>query len=101
MCERGIDHFKGQYIYLNKFIMATKLTLTVEEKIIKKATAYAEQTGRSLSELVENYLDALVTEEKDINQISPKLQKIIGVVKLPQHFDEKKELTTYFNKKHL
>lgn len=81
--------------------MATKLTLTVEEKIIKKATAYAELTGRSLSELVENYLDALVAEEKDINQISPKLQKIIGVVKLPQHFDEKKELTTYFNKKHL
>lgn len=81
--------------------MTTKLTLTVEERVIKKATSYAEKTGRSLSELVEDYLNTLVAEEKDVKQVSPKLQKIIGVVKVPQDFDEKGELGTYFDMKHL
>ena len=89
------------YIYLNKFIMTTKLILTVEERVIRKATSYAEQTGISLSELVENYLDALVKEEKEKKQVSSKLQKIIGVVKLPQDFDKKTELRAYFDTKHL
>jgi hypothetical protein len=31
--------------------MTTKLTLTIEEDIIKKAKSYAKHTGRSLSEL--------------------------------------------------
>lgn len=81
--------------------MATKLTLTVEERIIEKAKSYAKQTGRSLSELVENYLGTLVEENKDLKQVSPKLKKIIGSVKLPDDFDEKKELAAYFEKKHL
>jgi hypothetical protein len=33
--------------------------------------------------------------------ISPKLKNIIGVVKLPADFDEKKVLTEYFENKHL
>lgn len=74
--------------------MATKLTLTVEERIIEKAKKYAKQTGRSLSELVENYLGTLVEENQDLQQVSPKLRKIIGSVKLPDDFDEKKELST-------
>lgn len=81
--------------------MATKLTLTVEEKVIEKAKSYAKRTGRSLSELVENYLRTLTAENKDMQQVSPKLKKIIGAVKLPDDFDEEGELRTYFEKKHL
>src|SRR5690554_7956402 len=86
---------------INTRIMTTKLTLTVEEKVIEKAKSYAKQTGRSLSELVENYLRTLTAENKDMQQLSPKLKKIIGAVKLPDDFDEEKELRTYFEKKHL
>ena len=81
--------------------MTTKLTLTIEEKVIEKAKSYAKQTGRSLSELVENYLRTLTAENKDMQQVSPQLKKIIGAVKLPDDFDEEKELRTYFEKKHL
>lgn len=81
--------------------MTSKLTLTVEEEVIKKAKSYAKQTGRSLSELVENYLSTLTDEDKNIQQISPKLEKIIGAVKLPSDFNEKTELRAYFEKKHL
>jgi hypothetical protein len=82
-------------------VMTSKLTLTVEEGVIKKAKSYAKQTGRSLSELVENYLNTLTDEGKDMQQISPELKKIIGAVKLPDDFDEKAELRAYFEKKHL
>jgi predicted HicB family RNase H-like nuclease len=36
--------------------MSTKLTLTIEKAILERAKVYAKNTGRSLSELIENYL---------------------------------------------
>jgi hypothetical protein len=81
--------------------MTTKLTLTVEESTIKKAKAYAKHTGRSLSELIENYLETLVEQNNDKEQLSPKLKQLIGIVKLPENFDEKKELNDYYANKHL
>ncbi|MDP2385374.1 MAG: DUF6364 family protein [Bacteroidota bacterium] len=80
--------------------MITKLTLTVEKSIIEKAKSYAKQTGRSLSELIENYLESITQDNKD-QKISPKLKRIVGSVKLPKDFDEEKELRSYFEKKHL
>ncbi|MEN9685357.1 MAG: hypothetical protein RLZZ28_1143 [Bacteroidota bacterium] len=80
--------------------MRTKLTLTVEKEIIEKAKSYAKNTGRSLSELIENYLET-VTSEKADEKISPKLRKIVGAVKLPENFDEEKELRSYLEDKHL
>ena len=80
--------------------MTTKLTLTVEESTIKKAKLYAKNSGRSLSQLIENYLETLTGEDKDAVQLSPKLKKIAGAVKLPADFDEKAELSAYFENKH-
>jgi hypothetical protein len=80
--------------------MTTKLTLTVEKTIIEKAKTYARKTGRSLSELIESYLETLTQENGD-QKISPKLKKIVGAVKLPKNFDEEKELRSYYEKKHL
>jgi hypothetical protein len=81
-------------------IMTTKLTLTVEKDIIERAKSYAKNSGRSLSELIEQYLDT-ITQENNNQQVSPKLKKLIGAVKLPKDFDEKKELQSYLEKKHL
>lgn len=81
--------------------MTTKLTLTVEKSIIEKAKSYAKQTGRSLSELIESYLENLIQENRDKEELSPRLKKIVGSVKLPKNFDEKKELQNYLEKKHL
>jgi formiminotetrahydrofolate cyclodeaminase len=80
--------------------MTTKLTLTVEKSIIDRAKSYAKNTGRSLSELIENYLET-ITQENDQDNLSPKLKKIVGAVKLPKNFDEKKELRSYLENKHL
>lgn len=80
--------------------MASKLTLTVEKSVIERAKSYAKSTGRSLSELIENYLDS-ITQDNGNEKISPKLKKIVGAVKLPKDFDENKELRSYFENKHL
>jgi ribosome-binding protein aMBF1 (putative translation factor) len=80
--------------------MTTKLTLTVEKEIIEKSKSFAKKTGKSLSNIVENYLASIVDERQDA-KISQKLSKIVGQVKLPVNFDEKAELMDYFEKKHL
>jgi hypothetical protein len=80
--------------------MNTKLTLTVEKSIIERAKLYSRNTGRSLSELIQNYLESL-TAESPTQKIAPKLKNIIGAVKLPKNFDEKKELRSYLENKHL
>jgi len=81
--------------------MTTKLTLTVEKEVIEKAKSYAKQTGRSLSDIIEKYLESITKEEQTQKNLTPKLKKIVGVVKLPKNFDEEKELKAYFEKKHL
>ncbi len=80
--------------------MTTKLTLTVEKDVIEKAKSYAKSTGRSLSDIIENYLESLIEENNSSKKLSPKLKKIVGSVKLPKNFDEKKELKNYYDNKH-
>ena len=85
----------------NTRAMGTKLTLTVEESVIKRAKFYAKQSGRSLSELIETYLSSLTMPATDHEALSPKLKKLVGAVKLPDEFDEERELREYFENKHL
>ena len=80
--------------------MTSKLTLTVEKSIIERAKSYSKNSGRSLSEIITNYLDNLTKEYSD-TKISPKLQKIVGSVKLPKNFDIEKEKRKYLENKHL
>jgi hypothetical protein len=80
--------------------MTTKLTLTVESQIIERAKKYAKGTGKSLSAIVETYLDEITSTETATGSLSPKLKKLIGSVNLPVDFDEEKEKREYLEKKH-
>ncbi len=72
--------------------MTTKLTLTIEDKVIVSAKKYAHKKGKSLSHLVENYLKSVSVKEIDDHSISPKVSKLMGVITLPDNFDYKREL---------
>ena len=63
--------------------MTTKLTLTIEKTVIAEAKLYASNQNRSLSELVENYLKAMVlnSNQKKREQ-SSRVSALRGVVKL-------------------
>lgn len=79
--------------------MKKKLTLNIDSAVLDAAKTYVKAHKISLSLLVENYLGNLVkTELPDI--VSPRVQKLSGVVKLPKGFDEKKEYKKYLVSKY-
>ena len=63
--------------------MATKLTLTMEDKVIDSAKKYAKKSGKSLSHLVETYLKSIATKEPKVAILSQKVSKLMGVIKVP------------------
>ena len=81
--------------------MNTKLTLSIEHTIIEKAKAYAKEKGRSLSDIIENYLKAITHEQRNEVKISPKVKSLKGSFKAPKDMDYKKELSNRLAKKHL
>lgn len=79
--------------------MQTKLTLTIEVEVIGSAKKYAQKRGKSLSHIVENYLKSISTKENTEHLISPKVLKLMGILKLPKNFDYKTELSKVISKK--
>ncbi len=82
--------------------MNTKLTLTIEQTIIERAKKYAKQKGRSLSDIIENYLKVITKEETETNiEITPLTKSLRGSFKAPVDFDYKKELSKGLSEKYL
>ena len=81
--------------------MNTKLTLTIEQAIIERAKSYAKEKGRSLSDIIENYLKAITKEERVEEELSPLIKSLRGSFKMPKSFDYKKELSKGLSEKHL
>ena len=80
--------------------MTTKLILTIDDSAMLIAKKYAKQNCKSLSCINENYLMALTLKNEKEEKISPRILKLMGVIKLPKDFDYKKELTKGFSKKY-
>lgn len=80
--------------------MTTKLTLTMDDSVIDSAKKYARSKGKSLSDIVENYLKSITVQESKGEQFSPKVTELMGSVKLPKDFDYKNELGNALNKKY-
>lgn len=82
--------------------MNTKLTLTLEQSVIESAKRYAQEKGRSLSDIIENYL-RLITQEKTEKGMSntPLINSLKGTFKAPKEMDYKKELSKTIAKKYL
>ena len=80
--------------------MTTKLTLTIEEKVVSSAKKYARKRGKSLSGLVENYLKSVSRKEQDQTILTPKVSRLKGVIKLPENYNYKKEIGNELAKKY-
>jgi len=79
--------------------MKKKLTLSINERVIDRAKEYANQTGRSLSEIIESYLEKITAAENI--HIDDDLDKVFGIIELPESFDEKKAMRDIRYRKHL
>jgi len=75
--------------------MNTKLTLTIEKEIIEVAKEYAKEKGQSLSEMVENYFKLITISKREIKpeQLSPRIQRLRGIIKTNTTIDQEQILT--------
>lgn len=82
--------------------MNTKLTLTIEKEVIEIAKEYAKEKGQSLSEMVENYFKLLTVKRRKIEEkeLSPKIRKLRGIIKIEKNFDYKQIVTEELSKKY-
>lgn len=78
--------------------MKTKLTLSIDEKKVRKIKEYAKQNETSVSNLVEEHFEKLITSKTRQKLDASKLLGIFG--RVPKNFDWKKERTDYLIKKH-
>ena len=80
--------------------MQTKLTLRLDEKLVRRAKAYAKQEGKSLSQMVADYFSLLKQPRDEIGRDQPRApltQSLRGVLRGAEvddddylrHLDEK------------
>ena len=81
--------------------MDTKLTLKLNKSIIEKAKTYAEKNNTSLSQIVEKYFVALITEKKNESlKLTPLVKELSGVIKPEKIKNHKDDYTEYLIKKY-
>jgi hypothetical protein len=80
--------------------MATKLTLSLDSKVIESAKKYSRKKGTSLSKLIEDYLIKITqTKRKNSKRSILELQGIAGPA--PDDRDFKKAIQDYLFEKHI
>ncbi len=80
--------------------MSTKLTLSLDSKVIESAKRLSKKRGESLSKMVENYLIKISKPIKrnDTKSSVLELRGMGGSV--PKDFDYKKEIADYLMEKY-
>lgn len=87
-------------LQLKTRLMTTKLTLTIDDAVISVAKSYAKSKGKSLSDIVENYLTTLTAKETKEEAISPRILKLMGTIELTKDYDYKKSINEGLTKKY-
>ncbi|HEV2832764.1 MAG TPA: DUF6364 family protein [Hanamia sp.] len=83
--------------------MDTELTLKLDKEVIESAKKYAETQKRSLSEIIESYLQSLVNQDlKDEGEIiiSPFVKSMSSGVHIPADLDYKAEYSKHLSDKY-
>jgi len=85
--------------------MDTKLTLKLDKMVIDRAKEYAATHNRSLSRIIESYLQSLTihddsgSNKADI-QISPFVKSMSSGVQIPADLDYKTDYSNYLTEKY-
>jgi hypothetical protein len=80
--------------------MITKLTLSIDKKTIEKAKVLSRRKGKSLSKIVEDYLNTISNKQNEPDSAIEKIQHIIkGKITNPG-VDWKKTKAAHIKKKY-
>jgi (p)ppGpp synthase/HD superfamily hydrolase len=77
--------------------MQKKLTLSIDEDLIKFAHQFSKETNQSISKMVEEYLLQLKKQNNDYN-VNPRIKNLYGIFE-DQPIPDKKELRKMFHDK--
>lgn len=77
----------------------SKITFSLVKRVITTAMNFAKKSNRSLSDIVEKYLDKITREEDP--EIDDELDQITGMIYLPDDLDVKKEIRNILANKYL
>lgn len=82
--------------------MTTKIHLDIDPNLIRSMEQYAQEKGQNISEIVSNYFKILNTQRQALkaHELSPRTQKLRGILKLEPNFDYEKTLTEELSKKY-
>ena len=80
--------------------MPTKLTLTLKRSTIEKAKQYAKRSNRSLSGLVEAYLEKITATEFTSEEIPEEFKGLFGSVDLSSEINDKQNIRNILAEKH-
>lgn len=79
--------------------MKTKLTLNLDKGVIEQAKSYAKDNSVSLSKLIENYLNSLISKRETERKVSPLVKSLTGVIP-DESIDDKKDYREFIAKKY-
>ena len=76
-----MTYIKLSYVrHVRRNKMTTKLTLRLDQTVIKKAKKSAKRRGVSLSRMVEDYFKSIARQQEQQTKESPVLAEIAGVL---------------------
>ena len=92
--------------------METKLTLRLDDRLIRQAKAHAEKSGKSVSRLVADFFSAIEPDASgagmagaaamppELHALPPITRSLLGIV--PEHvvIDDKREYRTHLDEKY-
>ena len=67
--------------------MDSRLTLKPDQQLIEKAKYYAKTHKKSLSSIIENYLQRITDEKRTDEPYTPLVKSLSGIINLPEEKD--------------
>lgn len=80
--------------------MDVKLTLKLDEDIIKKAKVFAQENNTSLSRMIENYLLQITSENASPTKITSLVKSLSGIIDMNISENYQDETTDFLIQKH-
>lgn len=69
------------YTSFRLILMQTKLTLRLDDRLIRKAKRYSARNGKSISRLVADYFDLLESGDgPPVEPLSDRVRSLVGVL---------------------
>jgi len=63
------------------YVMNTKLTLRMDDELVRQAKAEAARRGKSVSQMVGEFVDSLGSARSDEEDLPPVTASLVGVLK--------------------